>query len=67
MSKVVEFGQKIPESKFVRCFCTRCGVKMRTFPKELYNDHYCELCGPKNQGCSSPIERLSQDAKRRLC
>lgn len=70
MNEKVEFGQKIPGSRFLRCFCARCKTPMRTTSKELYNDHYCELCSPSikaieggSTSCTSPQERLSQEQK----
>lgn len=65
MDEKVEFGQQIPRSRFLRCFCMSCKTPMRTITKELYNDHYCELCDPqiKARGsgqtrCTSPTETL---------
>ena len=70
MNEEIELGQKIPGSRFLRCFCAECNAPMRTITKELYNDHYCGLCDPQikargggNTGCTSPVETLESGYK----
>ena len=42
------FGQSIPNSRFFRSLCKRCGTPMRCEEEDVCNDHYCEMCSPKH-------------------
>lgn len=59
-------GEKIKDSRFIRVFCKGCNTPMRTTTKEMDNEHWCEICSPIHQGCSSPQERLSGGSRETI-
>lgn len=58
--------EKIKGSRFIRVFCKGCNTPMRTTTEEIDNEHWCEICSPIHQGCTSPQERLSGGSKQAI-
>ena len=48
-----EIGSPIPNSKYVRGYCVRCGEPMRILPVNSTLTNYCEECDPPDRGRAS--------------
>lgn len=53
LKSVEKDGERIKGNKFFRAFCHRCKEPLRVSNPTII-EHWCELCSPPHQGCSSP-------------
>lgn len=64
VTKLVGYGDRIPNSAFYRAFCPECLTPVRVTEGKIFNTQtiFCEICNPPHIGCTSPPSPIDYDA-----